>query len=193
MGLTRTLNRKALKKQAGVIKKARRKAMMEPLEPRLLLSADLSYAMGSGEKDLALELNRINEVDTYQLIDMDTGLEVASIAAADVVNGIEIIGSDGDDRLVVAASVPLGVPISFIDTTAEDNDVLEFAGGKDRTWYITGEGTGYVDNVQFSGIENLTGAADNEIRLSSRTAAACPVCSTVGMAAMTPLSWSSLR
>jgi hypothetical protein len=93
---------------------------------------------------------------------METGLEVASIAAADVVNGIEIIGSDGDDRLVVAASVPLGVPISFIDTTAEDNDVLEFAGGGDRTWYITGEGAGYVDNVEFSGIENLTGAADNE-------------------------------
>jgi trimeric autotransporter adhesin len=162
MGLTRTLNRKALKKQAGVVKKARRKAMMEPLEPRLLLSADLSYAMGSGDKDLALELNRINEVDTYQLIDMETGREVASIAAADVGNGIEIIGSDGDDRLVVAASVPLGVQISFIDTTAEDNDVLEFAGGKDRNWYITGEGTGYVDNVQFSGIENLTGAADTE-------------------------------
>jgi hypothetical protein len=40
MGLARTLNRKALKKQAGVVKKARRKAMMEPLEPRLLLSAD---------------------------------------------------------------------------------------------------------------------------------------------------------
>ena len=159
MGIARNLRRLARKKDAVAAKKPQRKAMMEPLEPRLLLSADLSYTMGGAHKDLALELNQVDGVDMFQLI--DNGGVLASQAASET-SGINIFGSEFDDRLVVDSSVPLGVPISFVDYNPADNDVLEFVGGGDRMWNITGPDAGDVGNVEFAGIENLIGDADNE-------------------------------
>ncbi|MFO7964214.1 MAG: LEPR-XLL domain-containing protein [Desulfobacterales bacterium] len=163
MGLARNLRRLARKKQAAAAKVYRRKAVIEPLEPRLLLSADLSYSMGGGVNDLTLALNQVDGVDTLQLINNDDADPTTQIVAAQAFSettGVRIFGSESDDAVTIDMTDPFDIPVFFTDTTA-DRDVLEFTGDGDRTWNITGPNTGETGNVSFSGIENLTGAADN--------------------------------
>ncbi|MFC1895392.1 LEPR-XLL domain-containing protein, partial [Thermodesulfobacteriota bacterium] len=171
MGIARNLRRLARKKQAIAAKKHRRKAVMEPLEPRLLLSADLSYTLGNNVKDVTLALHDVDGVDgfdTLQIInndDVDPATQVvASIALSAITEdgGIEIKGSAYDDHLVMDFTNPFSIPVSFIDGSDTDSDVLEIVGNADQTWNITGPDVGYTENVDFAGIENLLGAADNE-------------------------------
>ena len=74
--------------------------------------------------------------------------------------GLSITGGDGADTFVLHGSLfPLSVPI-----------VLDGSGGRDvirgppanTTWNITGAGSGTVSGVSFAGIEDISGAADNE-------------------------------
>jgi len=56
MGIARNLRRLARKQDAAAVKQTRRKAMMEPLEPRLLLSADLATSGVLGALDSGSDL-----------------------------------------------------------------------------------------------------------------------------------------
>ena len=79
MGLARQIRRLQKRREEVAFRKQRRKAIIEPLEPRLLLSADLSYTMGGTVKDLTLDVNQIDGVDMVQLIkndDPDPGTQI---------------------------------------------------------------------------------------------------------------------
>ena len=73
-------------------------------------------------------------------------------------SGIENIegGSDADDFIVEA-----GATLTQGLDGGAGNDNL-FGPAPDTTWNVTGDDSGDVAGVAFSGIENLTGAADNE-------------------------------
>jgi hypothetical protein len=144
-------------------KERRNKVFFEPLEPRLLLSSDLSCPMTEAANVLTLRLKDVNGVDTLQLINNedpspDTQI-VASQALADT-SAVKISGSERDDRLMVDFSNPFSLPITFADTSAADSDTLEVIGG-DNTWDVTGSDGGNVGDLNFSGIENLAGGPNN--------------------------------
>ena len=73
----------------------KRKPIFEALEPRILLSSDFTY-MGDEAFDIALRLENDSGVETLKLIDSELG-EVASRALSDVIDTVQIFGSDFDD------------------------------------------------------------------------------------------------
>ncbi|NVM57337.1 MAG: LEPR-XLL domain-containing protein, partial [Desulfobacterales bacterium] len=163
MGLARRMMRLGKRKETAVAKRRLRRALLEPLEPRLLLSADLSYTMTGTSDDLTLRLEDVEGTDTLKLIDNDD-LSILASQALDETSAVEILGSDQSDILTIDFGFD-GLldllPISFTDDSAGDSDWLEIL-GPDATWNITGADTGSVDNVDFFGIENLTGGPDNQ-------------------------------
>jgi Ca2+-binding RTX toxin-like protein len=138
-----------------------RKAIFEPIEPRILLSTDLSYA-GAAAFDLTLRLD--DATQTLKLIDNATSAAVAEQALSDT-SGVVITGSSDADRLVVDFGTPFALTngISFDDATSGDADTLEVT-GKPNTWDIDGSDTGTTDSgVSFSGIESIAGGTDADI------------------------------
>ena len=108
------------------------KFRLEPLEPRLLLSADLAVQMAAGANDLTLRMQNLQGVDTVQIVNNADQSVVQSQALADV-SGVVITGSDQDDRFVVDFSNPFGdLAISFADTSKTDRDTLGIV-GRDTT------------------------------------------------------------
>ena len=71
MGLARQIKRLKKRMAWSANKKRGRKVLLEPLEPRLLLSADLEFAMGGTVDDVTLRLQDVESVDTLQLINND--------------------------------------------------------------------------------------------------------------------------
>ncbi len=149
-----------------------RKVQFEALEPRLLLSADLSYsALAAG--DLVLKLSDVAGVETLQLVDAhDPGTVVASESLANIDGssgfGVKIEGNGFDLGLALDASVDVsriqgGV---VFDGGAGRNTLT----GPDRasTWKITGQGSGEIDGLRFSGVETLIGGAADDTFVLSR-------------------------
>ena len=167
MGFARSFRRQMMKRKEEAAKIKRRKVLFEPLEPRILLSADLSYTMAGGANDLTLKLQNIVDTDTLQLInneDQNTDTQVvASQALADTL-GVRITGSELADIFTIDFSRPFFTPdgILFNDAFAGDSDMLKVA-GKPSVWNITGGNGGNVDGagvVDFQGVEKLTGGAE---------------------------------
>jgi hypothetical protein len=133
---------------------------MEPLEPRLLLSADglVPFAVGmvDSANDLTLRLDHLTQ--KLQAVDNATAAIVAE-QDLDRTSEVVITGTDGDDRLAIASSLSSSLAISFDAGAGRDTLVGRAV---DSTWNVTGAGSGSVLGVAFSGVENLTGAADNE-------------------------------
>lgn len=135
----------------------------EPLEPRLLLSADpLTYVVQAGTA-ANLELCVVADdqgVKQLKILDRSaaTPVVVAQKALAEV-GSVQIQGADLDDALRIDASV-VGLAPSL--TVAFDG-----GGGHDRlqgpdrgaTFTLTGPGTGQVGAVVFSGVETLVGGS----------------------------------
>src|SRR5688572_22556891 len=157
-------------RKRGVLGKAlaeqRRRMRFEALEPRLLLSADLSYtAAASG--DLTLRVGAVDGVETLQLVDSaDASIVFASEALAN------IDGSSGYGARIDAGGFDVALRI---DTSAEAAGIaggIVFAGGDgnstlagadlDNTWTLAGEGSGGVGSVTFSGVEQLVGGAGSD-------------------------------
>jgi pimeloyl-ACP methyl ester carboxylesterase len=155
-----------MKRRSEAAAKRRRKVRFEALEPRILLSADLSYTAAAGTAaDLTLRLQNVENIDTLQLIDNSDQSVLQSQALADT-SAVKITGAEQDDRLIIDFSTPFSVPdgILFTDAFEGDSDTLQVT-GKSNMWNITGDDSGTVASVDFSGIENLTGgnAADTFI------------------------------
>jgi len=139
---------------------------LEVVEPRLLLSADLSYtAVGAG--DVTLRLDDVDGVETVRLVDTaDDSIVYASVARAgiDGTSGYGArIDADGFDlTLRIDASVEqasLAGGILFVGGSGQDTLV---GPSLDSVWTISGEGSGQVGSVTFSGVENLQGASHNQ-------------------------------
>lgn len=137
----------------------------ESLEPRLLLSADLSYsAMGSA--DLTLRAGNVEGVERLELIQSNTGDVLASEALAN------IDGSSGFGARIDANGFDVKLTI---DATAESADVIGgivFEGGAGNStleggdlanvWTLAGSGEGSVGSVTFSGVEKLVGGSASD-------------------------------
>ncbi len=139
------------------------KVLFEAIEPRILLSTDLSYA-GAAAFDLTIRLD--NDTQTLQLIDNNTTTAVAEQALSDT-NAVVITGSAGADNLTIDFSSLFTLPggISFTDDTTGDNDTLEITGRPDN-WNISGNDAGNAEGgggIDFAGLENLAGGADADI------------------------------
>ncbi len=175
MSLLRTLRRQRSRTAPG-----RAAFRLEPLEPRLLLSADPLGALaidvaadfGAGDHDLSLAVEQLDQTAEQldppaeaaaptrivRLVDRETS-QALSWQLLGSTSEIVVHGGAGADRLTLDDSVlGLGIPVLF-DGGAGD-DTLVGPGG-DSLWRIDGDGTGEVAGVAFAGIENLEGAADN--------------------------------
>ncbi len=140
----------------------------EFLEQRLLLSADsltsalarpLSVDLHDGLNDVTLRLAEVDGGSVVQIVDQTGGLQAERLL--DEVTEITINGADFvDDILRIDLDSPLPVPVSFRGG-AGGSDTLR-GPLADGTWNITGTDSGEVGGIQFSGVENLTGAPDNE-------------------------------
>jgi Ca2+-binding RTX toxin-like protein len=138
-----------------------RRLLFEPLEPRLLLNADglvpLAATMASDANELTLRLDAAAQ--TLQLVDDLTAVVVAEQALAQT-SRVEVVGSEADDRLTLDATVPASLAVFFEGDTGSDTIVGPNA---DRTWNVTGEGSGSLAGLTFSGIENLSGGSGADV------------------------------
>ena len=135
----------------------------EFLEQRLLLSADsmtsalarpLSVDLHDGLNDVTLRLAEIDGGSVVQIVDQTGSIQAERLL--DQVTEITVNGTDFvDDILRIDLDSPLPVPVSF-DGGEGGSDTLRALA--DSTWNITGTDSGEVEGVQFSGVENLTGA-----------------------------------
>ena len=160
MGLARQIRR--LRKGKEVLRaRKRRKAVIEPLEPRLLLDADLSFAMSGGANDLTLKQEKVGDADMIQLVNNADQSVVESQALADT-SAVIIQGSEKDDTLRLDLDfTPLLDSLSILFQGGAGSDTL-VGPVADTTWHITGKDSGTVASVDFSDVENLFGAADNQ-------------------------------
>jgi len=160
MSLARTFQR--FRSRSKKIPPIRNKVYFEPLEPRLLLSSDLAYTAAAGTAvDLTLRMQKVDDVDTLQLINNIDQSIVESQALYDT-STVVITGADQDDTL--------RLDLDFDDLL--DSMLFNFYGGlgndtligpaDNSTWHITGEDSGTIASVNFSEVENLFGAPNNE-------------------------------
>jgi hypothetical protein len=147
----------------------RRSMRFEPLEPRLLLSADLTYATATGAAlDATLQVAQAGDTQEVQLVDNASGTVLQS-AALDHDLSVSILGADQNDALTV----------DFDPSALEYKVSVQFDGGagantldgpsQNAIWNVTGSDAGTLNDAatgqamaQFSNVANLTGAADNE-------------------------------
>ena len=136
----------------------------EPLEPRLLLSADLAFA-AMPDSDLTVRLDSINDIDTIVIIDnniIDPSAQIVANQALADTTAIRITGSDGDDRLTIDQTNPFIVPIYFDDASSSDHDTLALTGVLSNIWQLTAANEGTVGNIAYTGIENLSGGSGDD-------------------------------
>ena len=97
MSFARQIMRRQKRKEEAAAKRWRRKVLLEPLEPRLLLSADLSYTMTGTSEDLTIKYD--SALDQLQLLDdLSTPLVSASLAG-ETSASVSVTGTGGDDTL----------------------------------------------------------------------------------------------
>ena len=94
--------------------------LFEALEPRVLMSADLSF--GAAATDLTLHFDAATH--DYQLLSVDAngqnGVQ-STINANQITNGnLTIIGNNKGDTLRLDASLQQAITINFQDTNAHD-------------------------------------------------------------------------
>ena len=162
MSLARSIRRLFRKREKAAAK--RKKAYLEPLEPRILLS-DMSYSADTGAAiDATLRLQDVGGVDTVQLINNSdlsvlAGKPLTDFGAGD---SVVITGSDRADRLTIDFTNPFSILTDFTDDYDSDGDTLQITGGGDRTWSIIDANSGVTGTVTFGGVESLVGGVDSD-------------------------------
>ena len=145
---------------------SRSQFLFEPLEPRLLLSADpLTYvAQSDSAMDLTLRLMDDAGTPLLQLLD-NAALDEAVLASRALADTSEIIviGSDLDDSLTIDFGFDFGFDsllVTFDGGTGADTLTGdEFL----NSWNVSGIDSGTLgERVSFISVENLVGAADNQ-------------------------------
>ena len=142
----------------------------EPLEPRLLLSADLMHTAAAGVAlDATLKLADVGGAQEVQLVDNGSG-SILGQAALDHDNfTVDVQGADQNDALTIDfGDTPLAYTVNVqFDGGAGSNTLA--GPGQNAVWNITGTNSGTLTEpdtgqvqAQFSQVQNLTGAADNQ-------------------------------
>src|SRR5262245_13715173 len=132
---------------------------LELLEDRITPTGDLWF-QASGAEALTLRLSG----EDLQIIDTGDPSQVrASRPLSAITTGVRIEGNGYDVGLTIDASLPQ-VPGGVLFVGGSGTNTLT-GPGRDTTWRVTGAGEGHLGDpgfVRFTGIENLTGAADNQ-------------------------------
>jgi len=178
MGLARQIRRLRKRKEAATAKK-RRKALIEPLEPRILLSADIEPEAGqvintglNALADWADELDAFEELgQSLPLVDHSIGqvLDVGGILRDHLVEAVETYFEDPDDPstpgvVETATTDGLVAALKGLDTTVGDLSV--------SVDDATVEGDLYGDELRFDLVLEATRTADVEMDLGSDAEAA---------------------
>ncbi|MBW2202500.1 MAG: LEPR-XLL domain-containing protein, partial [Deltaproteobacteria bacterium] len=103
MGFARSFRRQMNRRKEATAKK-RRKVMLEPLEPRILLDAEMTFSMAGAAHDLTLRLDDVDGIETLHLIDnQDQSPDIQVIMSQSLLGttGVTITGSDRDDALTI--------------------------------------------------------------------------------------------
>ena len=142
------------RKNFCTVRRSESEFSLEPIEPRLLLSADLVYSMAGAANDLLLRLQKVEGIDTVQLVNRTDQSVLVSQTLADT-SGAYITGSDGNDRLTVDFTNPFGdLLIRFADSSHTDIDSLETI-GRDKDWVFDEAGAGKMGPISYEGIEQI--------------------------------------
>ncbi len=146
-----------------------RKVHYEPLEPRLLLSADampFTVALSpDGSDDYTLSLNEATS--SFDLFDNRSGMIVAS-QQIDETSQINIIGSEGDDHLTLDLGDALTLPSGIHFDAGGGNDSLTIIGDFESMSLFLDQDDGTIDLESQAGdleiaFEDLEGLADRLI------------------------------
>ncbi len=141
---------------------SRKKAHLEALEPRLLLSADIVHTIAPGVAlDASLRTSDNNGQQILQLVDNGSSSVLAETIFDQDVN-VDIVGGDLDDVLSIKFDIDSVLHQVRVNFDGGDGDDTLVGPSQDVTWNITGADSGYVDNVVFTDVENLIGAANNQ-------------------------------
>ncbi|RJR48541.1 MAG: calcium-binding protein, partial [Desulfobacteraceae bacterium] len=98
MGLARQIQRLRKKKEQKATRNRRLGVVLEPLEPRVLLSADLSFSSAGGAHVLDLRFDEgSEELRLYEGADL---LDYEALDTSGVTN-LNITGSSGDDQITI--------------------------------------------------------------------------------------------
>jgi len=146
------------------LERRRRSLRFEALEPRLLLSADLSYTAAAAG-DLTLRAEDVGGVATLELVDSnDSGI----VFASELLSNIN--GSSGYGARIDAADFDITLRIDASAEAAGIAGGIVFVGGAGasalvapdlvNTWTLSGSKSGGVGSVSFSGVEQLIGGGD---------------------------------
>ena len=161
------------------LERAARQLTLAPLEPRVLLAADVLTvdlsALNPDQRDYDLLVRMQNEVvetvsgsttvERVQILDR-SGNKVLAFGDLSEFSGISIRGGAGADTLTIDTSSfgEATLPTIAFDGL-EGDDRLVVDSGEAVSWVIDGADAGSLSgpvNGTFSGVDSLTGAAGNE-------------------------------
>ncbi len=172
-------------RQRAPARSAHGRLVFDPLEPRLLLSADvlavnLAHDTGPQAADHSVIVQMVQDtqqtnaqavsVQRVQVVDQSNN---AVLAFGDIneISAISIVGGAGNDKLTIDAQSFGGhtaPAISFDGGAGQNNVVFDNSGA--TTWSLTGKDAGTVAGngvtTTFQNVGNLTGAANNNDTLT---------------------------
>ncbi|MEM9643120.1 MAG: LEPR-XLL domain-containing protein, partial [Pseudomonadota bacterium] len=168
------------RKRFQALERAARQLMLDPMEQRILLNADvLALDMSTGDTadqdhDLLVRLVEESEqigdntvaVQRVQVLDRAGG-GVLAFGDLSELSGVSITGGLGSEKLTFdATSLAPATMLSFSFDGGEGEDSILFDSDSDVFWHIQaldlGNARDGMVELSFSGVENLTGAADNQ-------------------------------
>src|SRR5262249_28867058 len=106
---------------------------LEPMEPRLLLSADLSFTTTTNH-DVTVRFDGSSNV---QIVDTAANTVLAAQSVG-TTSAVRITGSSSADHVTVDLSNPFVVPVFFNDATDPDDDELSVVGSDAVSWTLSG-------------------------------------------------------
>ncbi|MCG6954071.1 MAG: LEPR-XLL domain-containing protein, partial [Betaproteobacteria bacterium] len=148
---------------------ARRKTMrFEPLEPRVLLSADLMHSAADGVAlDATLQVVDAGGVQEVQLVDNGSGSILGSTALDHDGLTVEIVGADQGDLLTIDfGASPLAHTLSVQFDGGTGDDTLLVSGGSfaQVNHAVTAQDAGTVDldahSITYTGLESVVDLSD---------------------------------
>ncbi len=142
-------------------RKQPQKLEVEPMEPRILLSADLApFAVAMMADQNELTLSHDITTDLIQVHDTFSGDLVAEQLRAET-SSVVITGTEGDDRLVMDMAGTYMFPGGMLFDGAGGTDEL-VGPDVDTTWIVDGVDSGSMEAFDFVDVEKLIGGAGNE-------------------------------
>ena len=136
----------------------------EPLEPRILLAANLDFLASASTPQ---QLTLLADSTRVQIVaSNDPSQVLASELLANITGGVRVAGNGFDLQLTIDASLPaIAGGVAFDGGTGVNTLIGPAA---NATWTVPGTNTGTLayENaaVQFTGVENLTGGASGSDR-----------------------------